>query len=337
MVTADYLYALDSEIIFYFCVITVPISLLTKVVAVYIYTRPNLNKKTNTGLLYLIFSLLNALTLLMVVFIVRSNIIFGYQFNFVCGLADFIRTDIFNFSIWIQAVISLDRYILISYPTKVGIMLKKKVIFSIILGTAVFICILNVPYFISQRLTTVSFINSTNGTNQTQVTVSCITSSYVTLINNIIALLMRIYIPFILMIVFNLISIRDLKKSRKRVDKHKSHSSLVGNKNEQRKMPSIIYKFTVSNLAMDFIFLFFYLPLTVSYTLNIVSYFVPIFGTDDVATADFTMFLDMSQLFAFFYHMIDIFIFLAFNRLFRDDLLLLLGLRCFVKRHVYAV
>jgi hypothetical protein len=331
MVTAEYLTSLDDRILFYYIVITVPLSLITKVVSVYIYTRPNLNKKTNTGLLYLIFSILNGIALLVIIFIARSNIILGYQFNFVCGLADFIRTDVYNFSNWIQVLITFDRYILISYPSKVSIMLKKKFLFSIIFAMAAIICLLNVPYFISQR--DINFINSTN---VTQTIVSCIPPSYVTLINNIIALLMRIYIPFFLMIFFNLLAIKDLRKSRLRLRGYSSSNiassthQMTPAKKDQRMSP-IEYRFTVSNLAMDFIFLFFYLPLVVYYTLNIVSYFVPVFGNDDVSVAKFNMFSDMAQLFAFTYHIIDIVIFLAFNHTFRDDLFILLRLNFLIK------
>lgn len=99
---SDNLNALSNQIVFYYLVTTTPISMTTKLISFYIYTRPNLNNKTNTGFLYLLFSIVNSIGLFAMLFVVRSNILFGYQFKFVCGIDDFIRTNLFNFSSWLQ-------------------------------------------------------------------------------------------------------------------------------------------------------------------------------------------------------------------------------------------
>lgn len=370
---SDYLNKLTDRIVFHYLVVTVPLSMITKLISFYIYTRPNLNHKTNTGLLYLIFSIINFASLFVMMFIVRPSLLFGYQFNFICGLDDFIRTNTFNLSSWMQVswfrlkfvcvnsktfitmliklfifkkvLISFDRYILISYPSKVAIMLKKKVLCSILTVMTLVILVLNAPYLVSYPdYTTTTVVVVDTRTNQTSSTTTtstktCRSISSVVILNNIIAMIMRVYLPFVTMTVLNLLAIRSLRRSRQRLDKYKNSKqpsslsiSTTASASSSSKMSSIEYRFTVSNLAIDFIFLIFYLPIAIFYALNIVSIFDPSF----VTTAEYNLFANMAQMFAFTFHLIDIIIFLAFNPKIRDDLFNAIGSKLFGQKRISA-
>lgn len=240
-----------------------------------------------------------------------------------------------------KVLISFDRYILISYPSKVAIMLKKKVLCSILAVMTLVILVLNAPYLASYPDYTTITVVVDNRTNQTSTTTTktCRSISSVVILNNIIAMLMRVYLPFVTMTVLNLLAIRSLRRSRQRLDKYKNSKqpsslsiSTTASSLSSSKMSSIEYRFTVSNLAIDFIFLTFYLPIAVFYALNIVSIFNPSF----VASAEYNLFANMAQMFAFTFHLIDIIIFLAFNPKIRDDLFNAIGSKLFGQKRISA-
>lgn len=226
-------------------------------------------------------------------------------------------------------VISFDRYVLISLPAKAALMLKRKFLCSILIVMALVIMALNSTYFISYPVYSPIVTINNSSTNLTQKTCNFINS--IVILNNFIALFMRVYLPFLIMIVLNLLSIRNLKQSRLRSNKF-SHQMASGksqtinsnckNNKKRVKMSSIEYRFTVSNLALDFIFLGFYLPIVVFYTLVIVDTFANIFQNDISKTAGFNFFSNLAQMCAFTFHLVDIVIFLALNPKIRDEFFL---------------
>lgn len=203
-------------------------------------------------------------------------------------------------------------------------MLKRKVLWSILTVMVIIIVILNSPLLVSYRV--YSFDNSS--TNRTKTRCQSIDS--IIILNNLMASLMRIYLPFVIMIVLNLLAIRALRRSRQRLDKYKingltKHGSNNSLPTGASKMSSIEYRFTVSNLAIDFIFLIFYLPLAVFIMFNIVT---AINNTTETS-ATFNLFANLAQMFAFTFHLVDIIIFLAFNPKIRNDLFIAFGLKWF--------
>lgn len=327
---ADYLYQLSDDIAFYYLIIAVPPSLLAKLIAIYIYTRPKLYKKTNTGFLYMWLSITNAFVILVFVFVVRSDQIFGYDIQ-VCGLNDFIKMNLYNMSSWIQVLISFDRYILVSYPAKVALMRKRKILWSVMLAMAIVIVCLNCPLLIQNQL--VSTLNPTysnNSMNISKEVITCEKSGVLIIVSNFFVTLMRVYLPFVIILTFNLLGIKNLKKAKINLNKynmtqdHERHDETAKKKNSY-KMSPIEYRFTVSNLANDFIFLTFFMPVNVYVTLETIDSIKPIFKTP-IQIANFSLYTNLSQLTAFSYYMIDIVIFLALNRVFRDDLFALVKL-----------
>lgn len=174
---------------------------------------------------------------------------------------------------------------------------------------------LNTPYFVSWPSTETVY---NYALNRNQTVVYCNRLFSVNILLNVLALLTRIYVPFAMMIVLNVFSISKLRKSRHRVQQPKD-----GTKNSVSHVSPLEYRFTVNSLTMDFIFLGFYLPLMAYYTLNIASVVFDLFDTY-MTLSIFDFFANMAQLFAFTFHVIDIFIFLAFNRNFRKHLFKLL-------------
>ena len=120
-----YLNNVSNGISFYYLMITVPIGLIGNTVSFYIYTRPNLNRKTNTGFLYAWLCVLNILSILQYAFLTRSSVLFGYTPTFPCGLINYMRRTTFNWISWMQVYISFDRFVSVLYPMRVVLMSKK--------------------------------------------------------------------------------------------------------------------------------------------------------------------------------------------------------------------
>ena len=121
----NYLNSIGNTVLYYPVLVTLPIGLIGNVFSFYIFTRPNCNKKTNTGFLYAILCLLNLLFMLYFVFVLRSANLFRYTVSLPCGLLQYLLRLAFCFAPWMQVIICLDRFIVVVYPLKKHIMSKK--------------------------------------------------------------------------------------------------------------------------------------------------------------------------------------------------------------------
>jgi hypothetical protein len=120
-----YLNNVSNGISYYYLMITFPLGILGNLISLYIYTRPNLNRKTNTGFLYTWLCVFNLLSILQYVFLTRSSSLFNFTINLPCGVVNFLRRTIFNWLSWMQVYISFDRFMAVYFPTKLIFMSKK--------------------------------------------------------------------------------------------------------------------------------------------------------------------------------------------------------------------
>ena len=120
-----YLNNVSNRISYYYLMTTLPLSILGNLISLYIYTRPNLNRKTNTGFLYAWLCIFNLLSILQYAFVTRSNILFNFTINLPCGVVNFLRRTIFNWLSWMQVYISFDRFMAVHFPTKIRLMSRK--------------------------------------------------------------------------------------------------------------------------------------------------------------------------------------------------------------------
>ena len=109
---------------YYFLFALIPIGLLGNFISLLIFTRPNLNKKTNTGFLYSFLCVLNILTITEFAFI-EKQIVFNYSVKLPCNMEFFVRKSLINSISWIQVLICFDRFLLVIFPLKSKIMSKK--------------------------------------------------------------------------------------------------------------------------------------------------------------------------------------------------------------------
>ena len=171
--------------------------------------------------------------------------------------------------------------------------------------------------------------SSRNYTSSSSTTAtSCGMTTEVSIATNLIANLMRVFIPFGLMLTLNLIVIYCLKQSKVKVGVSNimQIASQLQNKQSERQLTNKEFRFMISTLIIDFVFLIFYLPVGVSFAIVTYNQFSTSITGDSYSNAVFTFFNNMTQLFAMAHTSVLIFIFIIFNRYFRLELIFLLRL-----------
>ena len=190
------------------------------------------------------------------------------------------------------------------------------------IGILAFVLVTNITNLITWPVPTV--VNNT-------VTYSCYISDGIYVATSIIALLIRVFIPYTLMAFFNGLVISRLKKS-----KIKFRMVFTNRANSTRRQMRKEYKFIKATLLMDFIFLLMHMPsaiawLTMSVIYQLTDNSLP---SNPLTNAIFRFYLNIAQLIAFSYSMAGIFMFTKFNRNFREELIDLLKLRRFLGQRV---
>lgn len=201
----------------------------------------------------------------------------------------------------------------------------KLVIGLALLGIFLFVSIIN----ISNLLQTPG-----NGAKQTESSSNCDQSEEATLATSIIATTSRIYIPFAVMLTFNSIVIHRLRQSRIRVRGGITVSTVaVGGSSTPATyltQPGLLtskeYKLFVSTVCIDVTFFVFNTPLATFITIWSI---LKIRGDllDELVSTNVFLYYSAAQVVTLIYSVSSFFIFALFNRTFRHESAVVLGLR----------
>ena len=289
----------DFEIICYYLMfITVPIGMTGNLLSAYIFTRPTLNQRTNTGFLYTILSILNLARILFQATFKNwhSNSEYNIKVHFQSEL--FIEYVISQLLSWNQALISFDRFIVVFSPVKgVRIMGKKRVLYSIMFGLFVIILFANSPNFIRSS-TTSTFNNRTTVQNgklrsEIQLVIQCV------------KIFMEVYIPYLIIVFLDIMAVVCLKRSKVNI--------LTGNNRT--------FRFTINTILIDLIYLIFHIPYAFTTSILLLNFFNFLKISKPFAYIGvFSFILNVFELLPFYYSCFVFFVFLIFNRNFRFEL-----------------
>jgi hypothetical protein len=135
--------------------------------------------------------------------------------------------------------------------------------------------------------------------------------------------LMRIYLPFFFMTGINFAIVRKLTASRSKVSRQNPNQTF-GNLQQDQSASAFTQsarqrKMTQATIIMDLIFLIFLTPVGVNLTLNIVGTYTTIFSSSVLADRINSFYGNMAMLMAYSFHVIDFFVYLKFNRYFREE------------------
>lgn len=127
----DTTFAVDDKLKYYFQMVTISTGIFGNIISFIIFTRPHLIRRNNTGFLYAILSVLNVLTILEYDFYLYSNNL-SFLFKKMmspCYLEAFVRACLNDTLVWMQVLISFDRFILIIFPRKAHVLTKRVFLF----------------------------------------------------------------------------------------------------------------------------------------------------------------------------------------------------------------
>ena len=259
--------------------VTVPLGIIGNLFSIFIFTRPCLNKKTNTGRLFTILCVINILVILNnVIFYWSKKIIKIIQIHF--KMEKFLEKVIEQSLSWIQAMISFDRFITVYSPLQGARLMNKKWLLSLIIfGIFVFIACVNSLHFVVY-----SSPSPTSSTNK-----------QIYYIYDRIEKVMKIFIPYLIIVVFDLMVIVRLRRSK----------SQVGERQPRRSRNS---RFTINTIIIDLLFLIFNFP-------EIFIFFAHFntFGLDAFLVRS------VYELFVNIYSYLFFILFFIFNRIFRQE------------------
>ena len=268
-------------------------------ISLLVFSRPCLNQKTNSGRLY---TILCCLSLILIVYNMAGRKLdstFEFKIRLSLDTHVFINIILLQYWSWIQLLITFDRFIGVFYPVKgVRIIGKKCVLYSIIFGMLVFIIAINSPFYITCSTYIVG--NETyRGTG-----IQC---DEVVILTEIVKILMEFVIPYLFMVIVDLMVIIRLRKSKTGLGERQPAS---------RNSKSL--RFSRNTVLIDFIYLIFNFPPIIFNLYSIFLFINPDVNFFDTFIYVIPMF---NNIFPYIYPSILFLVFVTFNRIFRSEFL----------------
>lgn len=260
-----------------------------------------IGKKTNMGFLYSCQCGIDLVSILInLFFILGSGILFNISASTLndssCKAYMFFRRYGLHVSAWMAVITSLDRYLFVLYEHRFTFMRKKLVLLAVILITFSLLVLINTPnllyYLTPGRVCTATFDNVIS--------------------LDIISILMRTYIPFILMGYFNYRIIRTFI-NKKRTMRNVSWSNIQNQKRKEN-------EFTRAVLSFDAIYFITHFPLSVYFILYAIKLYSNVLQNDAYQSAVYSLVQAVMIYFSLLDQTFSILTYMTFNKLFRKEL-----------------
>jgi hypothetical protein len=294
----------SKQIQYFFIMYCTPIGIFTNFLTVLIFSRKTFHNQTNMGLYNMIIATSNIITLFYYMLVQESELVYGVnmytQFDFACRFLNLLRRSIRQMTPLVECVVTTDRFLDVFYPNRFRTLKTKRAILTIIICVySFYICLnsVNLFYEIYERKSPI--------TNQTvQI---CSGSKEIQFWSDIIATFLRTYFPMIIMIVFNVLIVYKLKKSKSKMATKKTTNSKNTKEN----------RFTMCVTLMNLSFTLLNLPISIMYVIR--NYYVNILDANNKSMILINFYFDMFYLTATLYYMIFFFLNLFINQLFRKE------------------
>ena len=304
-----------NELSFYLHLVTVPVGFIGNLAAIFIFTRPRLNRKTNTGFLYTILCIFILVKILYQAIFKKWDhyIEFSIKIQYECeALIEYLIVQMLS---WIEVLIVFDRFIAVFSPIKgVRIMSKKWVLYSIMFGLFVFIVCINSPYFIRSSISKNLYINNNSFVYKSEMIYNAIKYSTLDII-------LEVHLPYFIIVVLDILVIVRLRKTK---------TNSVSSNATKQTGNNRAYRFTINTILIDLIFLIINFP----YTIINIFIFIDLHRTIKLYSSFLFIFISLLfQRLPFIYSSFIFVIFIIFNRNFRSEFLsigLVIKLKSFI-------
>lgn len=303
-----YINNINNQMAYYYVFVSSAIGITGNLISMIIFIRLGIkNPKINMGLLY---SCQTAIDMTMIIFgllVFRgSPYLFGYLVlnlnDAFCKIFMFLRRFMFHASSFMSVIISFDRFIFVFYEHRFRFMKNKLILSAIIFGVMFIVALadgLNFFYYIG-------------GTSKTSVLFTCIATNDIAIASDILSMLLRTYIPLILMVVFNCLMIYYLYKSS-------GTARIVQNSSLMRKE----HQFTIAAISCDVFFFLCNFPLSVFYFFYDANLYSGAFKTDSTLSAVFSFYQSVFLNISLVFQSCSIVLYVVFNKLFRQELFMI--------------
>ena len=287
------------QFVSYFNIISSSIGIPCNIISIFIFARLMRNKN-NMGFLYVWQCSIDLLVVLFFLLIYRSSRTLGIDIitrnDAGCKLVSILSHQIVQVSSWIAVVTTFDRFtfVLYGHGNRFRFLKSKRNLTFIILAIFTTIFVLNVPNF---------FFNVSRIDNQ------CSGENWAQIVIHIVSICLRTYFPLVIMLVFNIAMIRHIVK------KKRNFSSRQSRKESQ---------FTFAVIAYNFYFFVLNSPLSIYYILNDIN-LNSIVSKESLLYSFFNLAYIFTADLAFCEQTFSFFMYFACNRLFRNELLHIIG------------
>jgi uncharacterized membrane protein len=315
----------SKQIGFYMIVIGTPLGAILNMFAIYIFTRPALNR-TNMGFLFRWQKTIDTICLISYALLIRSPIIFDFDVftlsDTACKLLSFYKSFILTMSSAIMAFIAFDRFLFIHYQKKFKFMKRKRnlmMIIGVLALTAALFSIINLFFYVGEKeddnevkMNHDNYDFNSTATNSSTVTTTTVTAGSKLVcrgsitfgfISEFLLISLRAHLPLSFVFIVNCILIKDLVKSKNRVQ-----SEFKLNKRE--------IQFTFTVIFASFVFFALYFPISVMILLKFVFYVTGFEYSREI----FDFFHSVSIEIAMSYLILEFFVLIAVNKLFRHEI-----------------
>ena len=259
---------ITNRIDFYYSAIVIPIGVVLNLATIYIFSKSSRVTRQNAiiNLLYIGLSAYDVLALFNSILFAQLLPSLGiYVVNYstaTCIGLNWWRKIVVQAPSWVQVIITFERFLSVVYPNRFDLFKSKRNVVLMLISVFFSLTLVNMgqAWYYTVMVTQNQTIYSKYGDKITQQTVSelssiCTNSNAVSLLTDIINVLFRFLIPFIIMIVLNVLLSKHLYQSKKR----------TANKNRSFRQERN-YTFTV--IGFNVLFFVLNLPWAVYYILN---------------------------------------------------------------------
>ena len=289
----EYLNWLSGQIAYYYLVISAPIGIPINLLSIVIFWRLMRNKN-NMGFLGICQSIVDLTLLICFLVLIKSSpLIFtpslASRSSASCAFLTYLRRFLIHASSWIPVLITFDRFTFIVYGhgSRFHFMKSKPKLIAIILVIFTIIAVVDVPnlfYYVSSEVCTADY--------------------GMIILSDLISITFRTYIPFALMLIFNVSVVRRILKNNRNIVKR---NVLCGKE----------YQFTLAVISYDVYFIAINFPVSVYYVVK--DGFLDQFASNPLLAAYFNLVDSILVSFAYYEQTYSIFIYLAFNKLYRQE------------------
>jgi hypothetical protein len=206
-------------------------------------------KKIGPQLAYIalfIFDFINLLTFFKFYLEFAFKIDFTVDSSFACKSYWYIQYSFATTSPMMQVIISIERFILIAYPIRKQFLIKTRIQLAYIFAITLFNLLLYIPVGI--------YFDLINDDEKNETVCNFVDSYWQTTIGYI-DLVNRLIVPFLLMIIFSILIIITIFKSRRRMN------------NRDNKILSKDVRFAITSITLNIFYILFSLPISIIFFL----------------------------------------------------------------------